>query len=109
MSAALVEEIARDSADGRAGEYDLAGFNDAWVRALVQGAFAAPMRAKGGFYMSCKFIIGGGKKTRAKYDDELLKHLRRRFARWRSRTIEARARVRCARERTNTSTIRIRI
>ena len=75
MSAALAETIARDAADGRAGEYDLAGFGEAWVDALVEAAFATPTRARGGFYASCKFIVGGGKKTRAKYDDELVKHL----------------------------------
>ena len=74
-AAEIAAAIARDAADGRAGEYDLAGFGEAWVDALVDAAFAAPTRAKGGFYASCKFIVGGGKKTRAKYDDELLKHL----------------------------------
>ena len=75
MASAVVDEIAVDASEGRPGEYDLAGFGKDWVDALVERAFGSALRAKPGFYPSCKFVIGGGKKTRSKYDDDLLKHL----------------------------------
>ena len=75
MAHALASEIALDADEGRHGEYDLAGFGKEWVDAACAATFADALRSKRGFYPSCKFVIGGGKKTRAKYDEELLKHL----------------------------------
>ena len=79
MASALVDEIRADALDGKHGEYDLAGFTREWTEALVRGAFAEAMPAKRGFYAHAKFVVGGGKKTRAKYDDELLKYLTSAF------------------------------
>lgn len=75
MASAMVDAIRADALDGTHGEYDLAGFTREWTEALVRGAFAEAMPAKRGFYAHAKFVVGGGKKTRAKYDDELLKYL----------------------------------
>jgi hypothetical protein len=59
MASAVVDEIAVDASEGRPGEYDLAGFGKDWVDALVERAFGSALRAKPGFYPSCKFVIGG--------------------------------------------------
>jgi hypothetical protein len=76
MAQAVIDEIFADALDGRPStDVDLAGFTKEWAETLVRGAFAEGVKCASGFYPSCKFIIGGGKKTRAKYDDDLLKHL----------------------------------
>ena len=75
MASSTIDEILADALDGKNGEYDLAGFTREWTEALVRGAFAEAVPAKRGFYAHAKFVVGGGKKTRAKYDDELLKYL----------------------------------
>ena len=74
MASAVVDEIVVDASEGRPGS-TTSRVREGRVDALVERAFGSALRAKPGFYPSCKFVIGGGKKTRSKYDDDLLKHL----------------------------------
>ena len=73
MASALCDEIKANALRGDSEQYDLAGFSPAWLKDLVDGCLGQTLPAK--TYVACKFIIGGGKKTRAKYDPDMLKHL----------------------------------
>ena len=73
MASALCDEIKANAMRGDSEQYDLAGFSPAWLKDLVDGCLGQTLPAK--TYVACKFIIGGGKKTRAKYDPDMLKHL----------------------------------
>ena len=73
MASALCEEIKTNALNGDSEQYDLAGFNQGWLQDLVDGCLSQTLPAK--TYVACKFIIGGGKKTRQKYDPDMLKHL----------------------------------
>jgi hypothetical protein len=73
MASALCEEIKTNALRGDSEQYDLAGFTPAWLNDLVDGCLGQVIPAK--TYVACKFVIGGGKKTRAKYDPDMLKHL----------------------------------
>uniref|UniRef100_A0A7S0S9Q3 Uncharacterized protein n=1 Tax=Mantoniella antarctica TaxID=81844 RepID=A0A7S0S9Q3_9CHLO len=72
MASALCEEILTDAVRGDSEQYDLAGFTQPWLNDLVEGCLGRVIPAK--TYVACKFVIGGGKKTRQKYDPEMLKH-----------------------------------
>ncbi len=73
MASALCDEIKANALRGDSEQYDLAGFSPAWLKDLVDGCLGQTLPAK--TYVACKFVIGGGKKTRAKYDPDMLKHL----------------------------------
>ena len=73
MASALCDEIKANALRGDSEQYDLAGFSPAWLKDLVDGCLGQTLPAK--TYVACKFIIGGGKKTREKYDPDMLKHL----------------------------------
>ena len=73
MASALCEEIKTAAVRGDSEQYDLAGFNQGWIQDLVTGCLGQTLPAK--TYVACKFVIGGGKKTRQKYDPDMLKHL----------------------------------
>ena len=75
MAHAAIDAVLADALDGRPTELDLAGFTEAWIEQLVAGAFDAPVRSARGHHPSVKLTIGGGKKTRARYDEDALKHL----------------------------------
>lgn len=75
MFVVLVEMIVCDVVDGCVGEYDFVGFGEVWVDVFVEVVFVMLMCVKGGFYVLCKFIVGGGKKMWVKYDDEVVKYL----------------------------------
>ena len=49
------------------------GLLPAWLEDLVDGCLGQTLPAK--TYVACKFVIGESKKTRAKYDPDMLKHL----------------------------------
>ena len=72
MASALCEEIKANALRGESDQYDLAGYSPAWLQDLVNGALGQTLPAKA--YVACKFVIGGGKKTRQKYDPDMLKH-----------------------------------
>ena len=73
MASALCDEIKANALRGDSEQYDLAGFSPAWLKDLVDGCLGQTLPAK--TYIACKFVIGGGKKTRAKYDPDMLKYL----------------------------------
>ena len=73
MASALCDEIKANALRGDSEQYDLAGFSPAWLKDLVDECLGQTLPAK--TYVACKFVIGGGKKTRAKYDPDMLKHL----------------------------------
>ena len=73
MASALCEEIRTNAAAGDSEQYDLAGFSQGWIQELVDACLSQTLPAKA--YVACKFVIGGGKKTRQKYDPDMLKHL----------------------------------
>ena len=73
MASALCDEIKANALRGDSEQYDLAGFSPAWLKDLVDGCLGQTLPAK--TYVACKFVIGGGKKTRAKYDPDMLKYL----------------------------------
>ena len=72
MASALCEEIKANALRGESDQYDLAGYTPAWLQDLVNGALGQTLPATA--YVACKFVIGGGKKTRQKYDPDMLKH-----------------------------------
>ena len=73
MASALCDEIKANALRGDSEQYDLAGFSPAWLKDLVDGCLGQTLPAK--TYVACKFVIGGGKKTRAKYAPDMLKYL----------------------------------
>ena len=109
MASAVVDEIAVDASEGRPGSTTSRGSGRTGSTPSSSARSGGALRAKPGFYPSCKFVIGGGKKTRSKYDDDLLKHLTGGAARRSTRTTEGRARVSCVRVRISINTTRIRI
>lgn len=72
MASALIDEIKLNASNGDSEQYDLAGFTPGWLHDLVGSCLGTTLPAKS--YVACKFVIGGGKKTRAKYDPDMLKH-----------------------------------
>jgi len=73
MSAQAATTIRADAADGRSTELDLANWQLEWMEALVCDVFARAIACDDGHYAHVKFIVGGGKKTRGKYEEETLK------------------------------------
>jgi hypothetical protein len=73
MASALCAEIKANALRGDSDTYDLAGFSPAWLTELVDQCLGQRLPAKD--YVACKFVIGGGKKTRSKYDPDMLMHL----------------------------------
>jgi hypothetical protein len=72
MASKLGDEIKDNALSGLSEQYDLAGFSPAWIQDLVTGCLGQTLSAK--TYVGCKFVIGGGKKARGKYDPDMLKH-----------------------------------
>ncbi len=72
MASALCDEIKTNALRGDSETYDLAGFSPVWLKDLVVQCLGTTLPAKD--FVACKFVIGGGKKTRSKYDPDMLKH-----------------------------------
>ena len=72
MASKLGDEIKDNALSGLSEQYDLAGFSPGWIQDLVTGCLSQTLSAK--TYVGCKFVIGGGKKARGKYDPDMLKH-----------------------------------
>ena len=72
MASKLGDEIKDNALSGLSEQYDLAGFSPGWIQDLVTGCLSRTLSAK--TYVGCKFVIGGGKKARGKYDPDMLKH-----------------------------------
>eukprot|EP00227_Mantoniella_beaufortii_P017827 CAMPEP_0197591746 /NCGR_PEP_ID=MMETSP1326-20131121/13893_1 /TAXON_ID=1155430 /ORGANISM="Genus nov. species nov., Strain RCC2288" /LENGTH=115 /DNA_ID=CAMNT_0043157299 /DNA_START=82 /DNA_END=426 /DNA_ORIENTATION=- len=73
MASSLCDEIKSNALVGDSEQYDLAGYNQGWINDLVAGCLGETLPAK--TYFACKFVIGGGKKTRQKYDEGMLTHI----------------------------------
>ena len=73
MAKATCDEIRVNAAAGDSEEYDLAGFTQQWCYDLVNDCLGQVLPAKD--YVGCRFVIGGGKKTRQKYDADMLKNM----------------------------------
>ena len=72
----LAKDIAGQAQAGeRSEEYDLAGFDGASAAELVSEAFGKAL--PGPKPIKCTFIVGGGKKVRTKYPDDLPTSLER--------------------------------
>eukprot|EP00041_Stephanoeca_diplocostata_P013289 m.232762 g.232762 ORF g.232762 m.232762 type:complete len:372 (+) comp19283_c0_seq5:182-1297(+) len=69
----VTDKIAREILSGADGDYDLAGYDSAQVETLVAEAFSAPITCNE--MMRCSFVVGGGKKVRAKYSATLGKDM----------------------------------
>ncbi|CAJ1440296.1 unnamed protein product [Effrenium voratum] len=55
-------------------QYDLAGYEEPQVKALVKDAFATPLETEGKM-IRVTFVVGGGKTVRSKYSESLARFL----------------------------------